>query len=59
MVGERDAETPMSYARLLADGLVDAELVVLADVGHLSPSEDPDLFNQHLIRFLGATDANA
>ncbi|MEM9131941.1 MAG: alpha/beta hydrolase [Actinomycetota bacterium] len=52
IVGELDAETPPSYAQALADGLPDARLVVLDGVGHLSPSEDPDRFNQLVRSFL-------
>lgn len=45
IVGELDAETPLSYAQVLADGLVNAHLVVLDGIGHLSPSEDSPRFN--------------
>lgn len=52
IVGELDEETPVSYATTLADGLVHAELVVLPGIGHLSPSENPALFNHHVGNFL-------
>lgn len=55
VVGELDEETPVSYAQALAEGLSDAELVVLSGVGHLSPSEDPDRFNRHVEEFLDTT----
>lgn len=54
IVGELDEETPPSYARVLADGLANAELVVLDGVGHLSPAEDPERFNRSVRRFLGS-----
>ncbi len=54
IVGELDTETPVSYARALADGLPNAELVVMDGVGHLSPSEDPVVFNRLVGRFLDA-----
>ncbi len=51
-VGELDAETPVAYARLLADGIPDADLEILTGLGHLTPAEDPDgvtdLIRSHL-----------
>ena len=52
VVGELDEETPVSYAETLCDGLWDGELVILDGVGHLSPAEDPERFNQLVRRFL-------
>jgi len=52
VAGELDAETPVGYSRILADGLQDAELVVLNGVGHLAVSEAPRTFNGLMRRFL-------
>ena len=52
IVGELDEETPVSYAKVLSDGMPNAELVVLDGVGHLTPAEDPIRFNDHVRRFL-------
>ena len=52
VAGELDAETPVAYSRILADGLRDAELVVLDGVGHLAVSEAPRAFNRLVRRFL-------
>jgi len=52
ITGELDEETPVAYATVLADGLANAELVVLDGVGHLSPAEDPTRFNAEVRRFL-------
>lgn len=52
IVGELDEETPVSYAKVLSDGLPNADLVVLDGVGHLSPAEDPTRFNNEVLRFL-------
>ena len=52
VAGETDAETPVAYARALVDGLPNAELVVLAGVGHLAVSEAPDAFNRLVRDFL-------
>lgn len=53
VVGEHDGETPVAYARALADGLGHAELRVLDGVGHLTPAEAPDEFNRLVAGFLG------
>jgi 3-oxoadipate enol-lactonase len=53
IAGELDAETPVDYARVLVDGLVDARLEVLDGVGHLAASEDPGRFNRLVASFLG------
>ncbi len=52
IVGEIDQETPVAYAKVLADGLANAEFVILEGIGHLSPSEDPDTFNRLTRTFL-------
>lgn len=54
IVGAQDHETPVEYARLLADGLPNGILHVLDDVGHLSPSEAPTEFNELIRSFLNA-----
>lgn len=52
VVGELDTETPPSYAKVLADGLQNSELEILAGVGHLSPTEAPERFNDLVADFL-------
>ncbi len=52
IVGEHDEETPVAYSELLADLLPHAELRILPGVGHLSPSEAPERFNQLVADFL-------
>ena len=52
VAGELDAETPVAYSRFLADGMQDAELVVLEGIGHLAVSEAPDRVNRLVHRFL-------
>lgn len=56
VVGELDAETPPSYAKALADGLQNSELEVLDGVGHLSPTEAPERFNELVADFLEDTE---
>ena len=52
VAGELDAETPVAYSRILAQGLQDAELVVLDGIGHLAVSEAPEAVNQLVRAFL-------
>ncbi len=53
IVGESDRETPVAYAEALAAGLPNGTLEVLGGVGHLSPSEAPERFNELVSEFLG------
>ena len=53
IVGEADTETPVAYAEALAAGLPRSTLEILEGVGHLSPSEAPERFNELLSGFLG------
>lgn len=52
VVGERDVETPPSYAQALADGIPDARLAIIPGAGHLTPFEAPDaltaLLREHI-----------
>lgn len=52
IVGELDEETPVAYAQVLADGLANVRLEILTGVGHLSPAESPELFNELVAQFL-------
>lgn len=55
IVGELDEETPVEYATVLHDGLANSTMVVLPGIGHLSPSEDPAAFNDHVAEFFSNT----
>lgn len=52
VVGEEDALTPPSDAAELEDGIRLARLVRMPGVGHLTPLEQPEEFNQALLSFL-------
>jgi 3-oxoadipate enol-lactonase len=52
MVGEQDAATPPSDARLIANGIRNSKLVVIPGAGHLANLEAPDAFNRALTDFL-------
>ena len=49
---EQDMAVPPEHARVLADGLPDAELKIIPGAGHMANLERPDLFNQALLTFL-------
>lgn len=52
--GADDALSPLAHAHALADGIPDARLVVLPDVGHSPNVEAPPAFNAALQAFLEA-----
>lgn len=57
IVGELDAETPVEYARALADPIPGARLEVVARVGHLVNAEAPGRVNSLLRAHLRAAQA--
>lgn len=42
LVGNEDALTPVSAARIIADGIIGAKLEIVPECGHLSTMEQPD-----------------
>lgn len=52
VAGGLDTETPVAYSRALAEGLQNAELIVLDGVGHLAVSEVAQTFNRLVRDFL-------
>jgi pimeloyl-ACP methyl ester carboxylesterase len=52
VVGREDALTPPKVAQEIADGIPNAELVIIETCGHLSTLEKPDEVNAHLRRWL-------
>lgn len=53
IVGEKDVLTPPEDAAELEDGIKRARLVRVPNVGHLTPLEAPEEFNEALLGFLG------
>ncbi len=51
IVGADDIAMPPSMAKILAEGLPDARLIVIPDAGHLSNLEQPEAFNAALEAF--------
>lgn len=51
--GEEDGVIPISEAEAMAAALPNAELVRIADAGHLPPMEQPQAFNAAVEAFLG------
>jgi 3-oxoadipate enol-lactonase len=54
--GTDDAIVPVAEMQELAAALPQAEFVEIPAAGHMAPLEQPQTFNHHLRRFLGATD---
>jgi 3-oxoadipate enol-lactonase len=52
LTGEHDIPDHHRQARLLADGIPDARLVVIPDAGHMVYMEQPELFNEAVLEFL-------
>ena len=50
--GDQDAVTPPSLSRQLAAGIAGADLVEIADAGHLANQEQPAAFNGAVASFL-------
>ena len=49
--GDDDRRSPLGIAEQLRDAIPGAELAVIANAGHLSNMEQPDVFNAHVRRF--------
>ena len=53
LVGEHDAVTPPSAAKSMHEKIPNSKLYLIKDAAHMSNLENPDVFNEHLARFLG------
>ena len=52
IVGEHDLITPPQQAELMVERLPNARLEVIPQAGHMANIENPDAFNEALVRFL-------
>lgn len=59
VVGAQDAMTPVALSAEIRDGIVDAELEVVPDCGHLPPIEAPKAMAELLARLLDRVRLNA
>lgn len=57
--GENDARSPLTIARQFAEAIPDAELVAIADAGHLSNRHQPQAVNDVIRRFVRQVSASA
>jgi 3-oxoadipate enol-lactonase len=59
LVGERDEETPLSYAEALAIGIAGARLQIVPLAGHIANLEAPEAVNIALSEHLDAAEAGS
>ncbi len=52
IAGDADTIAPLADAHVMAEGIPNAKLVVIASAAHLSPLEQPEQFNAALQKFL-------
>jgi 3-oxoadipate enol-lactonase len=52
MVGEHDAVTPPAAAKIMHDRIPNSKLHIIENAAHMSNLENPNMFNEHLARFL-------
>ncbi len=50
--GELDKVTPVSEAEIFHQSILDSKLEIIPDTGHLCYQEDPETFNEKIVRFL-------
>ena len=53
IVGEKDKVTPPPVAQKMVDAISGSKLVVINEAGHITNLEAPEVFNNHLLKFLG------
>ncbi len=53
--GDGDRRSPLSIANEFRDAIPNAELAVIANAGHVSNMEQPEVFTAHVRRFCLAT----
>jgi 3-oxoadipate enol-lactonase len=56
LVGEHDAVTPPSAAKIMRDRILNSKLHLIENAAHMSNLENPSMFNEHLTKFLNGID---
>ena len=56
VVGDRDRTVPFAASETLLNGIPGARRLVVADSGHATPIDQPDLFNRAVLDFIERTD---
>lgn len=59
VLGDRDTTVPRAAGEALAAGIAGARRVVIADSGHATPIDQPEVFNRVVLDFLRSVDAGA
>ncbi len=54
--GDRDGSEPRAAAERLGEGFVTSEVLILPDAGHAAYQDQPDLFTDAMLRFIGQLD---
>jgi len=52
LVGEHDTVTPQTAAKIMHDSIPNSKLHVIGNAAHMSNLENPNMFNEHLTKFL-------
>ncbi|MGH9992603.1 MAG: alpha/beta fold hydrolase [Nitrososphaera sp.] len=56
LVGEHDAVTPPSAAKTMHERIPNSKLYLIDNAGHMSNLENPNVFDEHLTKFLEGID---
>ena len=56
LAGDRDRTVPLAAGRALARAIPGARFAVLADSGHATPYDQPEVFNRTVLEFLSGLD---
>ncbi|MFD3925770.1 alpha/beta fold hydrolase [Streptomyces sp. NPDC058614] len=55
LVGDEDQSLPPEFSKAIASAVPGAELHVIEDAGHMANLDQPEVFTDHLVRFLSRT----
>lgn len=56
MAGEHDAVTPPEAAKNMHDKIPNSKLHLIENAAHMSNLENPNMFNEHLAKFVDEID---